>query len=200
MNCIKCDTELNHKSAYRKHGRLNNYCRKCLHTYQKQRWNRIKTILVIEKGGMCEECKRTGHPSIFDFHHINPNEKDFSISHKRTRSIKRLRIEIEKCILLCACCHRTKHINQEVWSFDLNNPYFSRRTKKLHKCPGKNCDKEVSKQHKYCSRACAAQANEKIDWPSNLRELVANSSKRAVAASLGISDKAVAKRLKNHVT
>lgn len=36
----------------------------------------------------------------------------------------------------------------------------------------------------------------KIKWPNNLAELVAKSSKLQVAKMLGVSDKAVAKRLK----
>ena len=47
-------------------------------------------------------------------------------------------------------------------------------------------------------RECALIKREKITWPDNLPELIKNSSYRAVAISLGVSDKAVAKRIKNH--
>lgn len=51
---------------------------------------------------------------------------------------------------------------------------------------------------KHCSQKCYHEATETIKWPLDLPELVNKSSKRAVAASLGVSDKAVAKRLRNH--
>ena len=44
----------------------------------------------------------------FDFHHINPEEKEFNISSKY-KSFKKLKIELEKCELLCAICHRKIH-------------------------------------------------------------------------------------------
>lgn len=40
------------------------------------------------------------------------------------------------------------------------------------------------------------QPRYKIKWPENLSDMVSKSSKRAVAAQLGVSDKAVSKRLK----
>lgn len=50
-------------------------------------------------------------PCCIDFHHMNPKEKEFNISkacqeYKDLDSIKR---EIDKCILLCANCHRKVH-------------------------------------------------------------------------------------------
>ena len=54
------------------------------------------------------------------------------------------------------------------------------------------------KNRKYCSYECAQKSRQKIDWPDNLPELVQNSSKRAIAKMLGVSDVAVSKRLRNH--
>ena len=44
----------------------------------------------------------------FDFHHVNPMEKDFSISDRMT-SFEAIREELGKCVLLCARCHREVH-------------------------------------------------------------------------------------------
>jgi hypothetical protein len=59
------------------------------------------------KGGKCEECGFKGLPASFDFHHIDPKTKSFSISSDpHTRSWEKLKEELDKCQLLCANCHR----------------------------------------------------------------------------------------------
>ena len=44
-----------------------------------------------------------------DFHHIDPNEKDFTIGKHRNKSRENLLKEIQKCVVLCANCHRKLH-------------------------------------------------------------------------------------------
>jgi L-lysine 2,3-aminomutase len=45
-----------------------------------------------------------------DFHHIDPNEKEFEISMSIRRSSRRAIIkELNKCACLCANCHRKLH-------------------------------------------------------------------------------------------
>ena len=45
-----------------------------------------------------------------EFHHLNPDEKDFGIGTKGyTRSIEINKQEVDKCILVCANCHREIH-------------------------------------------------------------------------------------------
>ncbi|MCW1887974.1 MAG: HNH endonuclease [Candidatus Moranbacteria bacterium] len=61
------------------------------------------------KGGKCTRC---GYKRCFDaleFHHID-GRKDFGISQDGlTRSWARIEKELEKCILICANCHREEH-------------------------------------------------------------------------------------------
>ena len=61
------------------------------------------------KGGRCSRC---GYDRCFDaleFHHVD-RRKDFGISEEGlTRSWERIKNEIEKCILICANCHREEH-------------------------------------------------------------------------------------------
>ena len=61
-------------------------------------------------GRVCKHCGFT-HTSFapFDFHHLNPNTKDASISDAICKSWDNLIIEVDKCILLCATCHRIEH-------------------------------------------------------------------------------------------
>jgi len=45
-----------------------------------------------------------------EFHHLKTNEKDFGISQKGyTRSWVKVKKELDKCVMLCANCHREIH-------------------------------------------------------------------------------------------
>lgn len=70
---------------------------------------RVKQKLIIYKGGKCEICGYIKpFPSVYDFHHKDPNKKDFSISGK-TWSFEKLKTEVDKCMLLCKNCHFEIH-------------------------------------------------------------------------------------------
>ena len=68
--------------------------------------------LKVESG--CVDCGAT-HPAILDYHHINPSEKEYSIANsvKNGWSKERILKEIEKCVVLCANCHRIRHSSFE---------------------------------------------------------------------------------------
>ena len=67
-------------------------------------------MAVEYKGGSCENCGYNRCLEALEFHHLDPKEKDFGISSKGyARSWERVKIEIEKCALLCANCHREYH-------------------------------------------------------------------------------------------
>src|SRR5574343_562957 len=70
-----------------------------------------KDILVAALGGICTICGLAYPPEVFDFHLVNPDEKDFSI--RDGKGIKKSLDEIKKCILLCANCHRVVHSKLE---------------------------------------------------------------------------------------
>lgn len=69
---------------------------------------KVKEKLFLYKGGKCEKCGYNKCISAMHFHHINPNEKDFGISGK-TLSFEKLKIEVDKCMLLCSNCHSEIH-------------------------------------------------------------------------------------------
>lgn len=76
---------------------------------------RKKALLVQYKGGKCEICGFDKPVyDCYDFHHIDPNKKEFGISGKNSKnySIELLKIEVDKCMLLCANCHREIHGNE----------------------------------------------------------------------------------------
>ncbi len=71
-----------------------------------KRRRKIKTLAIKYKGGMCQICGYKKYQGALDIHHIN-GKKEFGIGDKGyTRSWKKVKAELDKCILVCANCHR----------------------------------------------------------------------------------------------
>ena len=62
------------------------------------------------KSTSCSVCGESD-PACLDFHHTNPKEKEFSLGDTKASgfSKKRLLNEIQKCVVVCANCHRKAH-------------------------------------------------------------------------------------------
>ena len=60
----------------------------------------------------CADCGER-HPATLQFHHLNSENKTFTIGDAVTRgfSLDKIKKEIEKCIVLCANCHFIRHYN-----------------------------------------------------------------------------------------
>lgn len=69
---------------------------------------RLKQKAIDYKGGKCQECEYNKCNAALTFHHINPEEKSFTISGKSI-SWERIKVEIDKCLLLCFNCHAELH-------------------------------------------------------------------------------------------
>ena len=71
---------------------------------------KVKQMSIEYKGGKCEKCGYNKCIAALEFHHLNPEEKDFGIGSKGyTRSWEKVKEELDKCILVCANCHREIH-------------------------------------------------------------------------------------------
>ena len=74
------------------------------------RRKKIRILSVEYKGGKCFRCGYNRCIDALEFHHLDPSQKDFNISSKGyTRSWARVKVELDKCIMLCANCHRELH-------------------------------------------------------------------------------------------
>lgn len=86
------------------------WCKQCNTENVRDRKRDLKKLCIEYKGGVCVDCGLVHHPAVFDFHHVVSGSKDFTISSvtstKLTDSIK---AELDKCVLLCANCHRVRH-------------------------------------------------------------------------------------------
>jgi hypothetical protein len=54
-------------------------------------------------------------PVVLDFDHRDPNTKHLEICEMRTRSLQTIAVEIAKCDVLCANCHRRRTAKQQGW-------------------------------------------------------------------------------------
>lgn len=89
-----------------------------------ERRRKLKEMAVAYKGGKCEICGYNKCLGAMDFHHLDPDKKDFSISRAgHIRSWAITKIEIDKCILLCRNCHSethyAEHVNERLKKIDL---------------------------------------------------------------------------------
>ena len=75
-----------------------------------RRRRKLKQMALALKGGKCQFCGYNRYSGALDFHHIDESQKEFDLSTRGlTRSWKRIKKEIQKCVLVCANCHRELH-------------------------------------------------------------------------------------------
>lgn len=85
-------------------------CKKCRVEAVQKRREKIKELAIKYKGGKCCICGYNKCYRALEFHHLDPNSKDFSIGRNgHTRAWERVKLELDKCILVCANCHRELH-------------------------------------------------------------------------------------------
>lgn len=72
-----------------------------------KRRKKVKRMAVEYKGGKCQLCSYNKCVEALDFHHKDPSTKKFGIGHKGyTRSWESIKAELDKCVIVCANCHR----------------------------------------------------------------------------------------------
>jgi hypothetical protein len=79
-------------------------------------FNRGRSIVneyKSKKGCFC--CGYNKHPSALDFDHIDPKQKVMAVSQMLALKEERLLLEIEKCQVLCANCHRIKTTDPDLF-------------------------------------------------------------------------------------
>jgi hypothetical protein len=97
--CVLCGAQRNK--------RLCSSCRTKVHRV------RLKASAVAFLGGVCADCGWSGHQSGFDFHH-HTGDKDFAISAASYMAWEKVKMELLKCTLVCARCHRLRHERRSI--------------------------------------------------------------------------------------
>lgn len=131
--CSKCKLEKPksefNKNSYKKDG-LQIHCRDCTKeanafSYRNSEKRRlaIRNRNVVERNKClriirryksmcgCRICNEKD-PIVLDLHHLNAEDKEYNPSSTAFLGIKKMRIEVRKCVVLCSNCHRRLHANQ----------------------------------------------------------------------------------------
>jgi len=66
--------------------------------------NKLKAVEY--KGGQCSKCGYKKCLKALEFHHIDQMTKELGLSDNWGNSFEKIKIELDKCILLCSNCHR----------------------------------------------------------------------------------------------
>lgn len=112
-HCNDCGLELNitefYANGYTPNGtkKYKPNCKKCFDKLKKDKmYSAAEQVFTDIKCVICgyDTCKQA-----LEFHHRNPKEKEFHIAELRSKTIEAIKIELEKCVILCANCHRETH-------------------------------------------------------------------------------------------
>ena len=130
--CHKCEIDKPESEFVfnKSKGRLQYHCKQCHSEYTKSHYEKNKEqykekvrarkielrewIDEIKSTLHCERCPQN-HPAALDFHHEDPDKKEFSLGSAADRgwSKEKILAEMEKCKILCASCHRIHHWEQQ---------------------------------------------------------------------------------------
>ena len=89
-----------------KSGQSRRRCNSCITAARRER---VKTLALQLLGGKCLLCGYDRCPAALTFHHLDSNEKNFTIGQAYNRRWAAIEAEVRKCVLLCSNCHAEVH-------------------------------------------------------------------------------------------
>ena len=105
--CLICEASFSPKSAA---ANQRSCCYECMPEGTQLRRGDFLAKIKLQRGGKCERCGYNTCIKALEFHHLDPTQKDFTISNDHFK-LKEAVKESKKCILICANCHRELHDN-----------------------------------------------------------------------------------------
>ncbi len=168
-----------------------------------KRWRqKTKQKMVDAFGGKCGICGYNKCLKSLDFHHLNPQEKEFSLSFLLRNPLAWTKIvhELKKCICVCSNCHGEIHEKLITIPDDISR-YNETLIENYNKLDGFNncpiCGKYKPSYYTTCSKKCSASLSRSVDWEQiDLKTLIQIKTLSEIAEKLNISDGAVSKRMK----
>lgn len=112
--CTQCNQikeEINKNFYERKDGKYHSFCRQCFNQMSANSQRERKRWAVEYKGGKCGTCGYNKCLAALEFHHLDPTKKDFQPAKlfSQNKALSVIQKELDKCVLLCANCHREVH-------------------------------------------------------------------------------------------
>ena len=176
---------------------------------------KIKQRGIDALGGKCCGCGEVFNICCYDFHHLEPDKKDFAISAKQTNGAKtwnKVRDELKKCALLCANCHRLVHngymqienkqyFNDEYYNWNLAESkqidHVTMEPKDVevsYICP--SCGKQKGRQAELC-RECSDKKQIRFDITrQELKDLIYTTSFSEIGRMFHVDGNSIKKRCK----
>lgn len=163
--------------------------------------------MVHVMGDKCQICGYDKCLSALEFHHIVSEEKLFGFNKANNTAWETIIKELEKCILVCANCHReieSGMINKELkTSFiperaeEISYEISQLKTHKIYYC--KYCGAIVTYKNDCCQK-CSSILRQKVERPSReeLKNLIRTQSFVQIGKNFGVSDNAIRKWCKNY--
>lgn len=168
---------------------------------------RRKENLIQVCGGKCLLCGYNKSNSALEFHHIDKTQKLYSIAANGTcHDLEKDLSEIQKCILVCANCHREIHDgeysiqeleNKKFYNEEIANQLRLEKQKKVEKtlyfCS--SCGKQL--YNKNITGLCEEcyKASQRVGRPTReeLKFLIRNMPFTKIGEQFGISDNGIRK-------
>lgn len=110
IKCNSCGLKKTQEHFYFSKGKLSQRtCKECVQKKQREKYHlKQEEINEFKKNHPCKKCGCSKF-YLIEFHHINPEEKEYTIAENTNAKFETLLKEINKCIPLCANCHREFH-------------------------------------------------------------------------------------------
>jgi hypothetical protein len=163
---------------------------------------KILDAFKSEKG--CYYCGES-EAVVLDFHHVFDKRFTVTSALETHKSLDEILTEIRKCVILCANDHRRVHKKllplpqiDEGYHRSLDN-VVTKVVRQIPTCI--DCGTQVYGIGTRC-RVCAGRVKEKTNWPDNdtLRGLIKTKGFSGVARLYNVSEAAVRKRKRNHLS
>lgn len=185
----------------------------CCSCKNKVRRLKCKMTAVEYLGGKCQRCGWTGDYAAYEFHHLDPSKKEFTIGRISNKKWEVVRDELDKCELLCSICHRIEHSERDdprllEWAKNQIRPYhFTDNYERSKQQLGtgvclfcrENFDKKEPEQL-YCNLRCFGKSKKSPNRPTKevLESLLWEKPTTQIALDYGVSDKAIEKWSKQY--
>ena len=199
--CNQCLVQKPVKDFYiRKGEKLTAYCKDCTkQRVRAQNYTFKQKCLEYKQTNSCTRCGYNNNQAALDFHHVDLHQKEFEITRSKSYGSKELKLEVkaelDKCIVLCANCHREIHNGSLVYE----NGVFREVDVKQFIWISKE---DKPKKEKPSKQLKSKTVYYKIQWPTEeeMARLVWEKPLSNLAEDLGVSDKSIAKFcLKNSI-
>lgn len=173
---------------------------------------RRRELIILMHGNRCRMCGYTRCKDALEFHHINPDEKEETLSYMYGHSsFRKILAESIKCILVCATCHKEIHCGfvdpLEVYPYPILSreeavPLLSAEAKYfIHPVQERECLVCGSLFHpkrsnqRFCSPACGREGISRFQIDKDtLQDMIQTTSYEQIGRSFGVTGRAIKNR------